>query len=150
MASQRKTRVEATSSFSRNYLQVIRRLLEARWRGTPMHAELEDAIQEVFVECLRSDGPLSRIDPERGGVSGVLFGVTRNIARRFEERGTRLAFVLDEGSFIVRDQLGIDTPIALVGVAEKGYLSVELTLEMAGGHSSRGGCMAMIPNGYRP
>ena len=82
---------EVTSSFSRNYLQVIRRLLEARWRGTPMHRELDDAVQEVFVECLRPDGPLSRLNAERGSVSGVLFGVTRNIARRFEERAAKRA-----------------------------------------------------------
>jgi len=31
---------------------------------------------------------------------------------------------------------GIDAPVAAVGVAEKGYVSVELTAEMPGGHSS--------------
>jgi carboxypeptidase PM20D1 len=31
---------------------------------------------------------------------------------------------------------GIDAPVALVGVAEKGFLSIELSAKSQGGHSS--------------
>lgn len=84
-------RPEATSTFCRSYGPLVRRLLEARWRDSPMTGELEDAAQEVFVECLRPEGALSRVDPHRGGLSAMLFGVTRNVARRYEERAARRA-----------------------------------------------------------
>jgi DNA-directed RNA polymerase specialized sigma24 family protein len=76
----------ARESFGRTYLPVVRSLLEARWRRTALADEVDDAVQEVFVECLRRDGVLSRADAARGDLRGLLFGVARNIAARFEER----------------------------------------------------------------
>jgi len=59
------------------------------------------------------------------------------IARRFAEQGLRFAFVLDEGSPIGMGLVpGIDGAAALIGTAEKGYLSVELAASTSGGHSS--------------
>lgn len=47
------------------------------------------------------------------------------------------ALVLDEGGAVTQGQLsGIDEPVALVGIAEKGFLSLELVSEGQGGHSS--------------
>ncbi|MDX2183971.1 MAG: M20 family peptidase [Gemmatimonadaceae bacterium] len=47
------------------------------------------------------------------------------------------ALVLDEGGAVTQGQLsGIDEPVALVGIAEKGFLSLELVSEGEGGHSS--------------
>lgn len=53
-------------------------------------------------------------------------------------RGVRPAFVIDEGGAIADAGMmqGVTRPVALVGVAEKGYQSVELVVEAAGGHSS--------------
>lgn len=76
----------AQSEFAHRYLPVVRSFLEARWRATRFAAELDDATQEVFVECLRHDGVLSRANPEQGDLRGLLFGVTRKVAARFEER----------------------------------------------------------------
>jgi carboxypeptidase PM20D1 len=46
-------------------------------------------------------------------------------------------FVLDEGGSIVEGIVsGIDAPVAMVGVAEKGYMTIELTAKAEGGHSS--------------
>jgi carboxypeptidase PM20D1 len=71
-------------------------------------------------------------DEEIGGGNGA-----QNTARLLEERGVQLDFVLDEGGFISDGTaLGSRNSVALVGVAEKGYLSVELTVEGSGGHSS--------------
>lgn len=71
-------------------------------------------------------------DEESGGERGAA-----QIAHLLEERGIKLAFVLDEGLPIVEDIFeGIQSPVALVGVAEKGYLSIELSVENEGGHSS--------------
>ncbi len=71
-------------------------------------------------------------DEEIGGARGAA-----RIARYFQEQGIEFDMVLDEGGAIAEGLMpGIDTPIALVGIAEKGYLSIELTVRAAGGHSS--------------
>jgi carboxypeptidase PM20D1 len=71
-------------------------------------------------------------DEEVGGVRGA-----KEIAALLAARGVELEMVLDEGG-VIGDRLfpGIDAPVALVGVAEKGFLSVELSARSAGGHSS--------------
>lgn len=76
----------ARSTFSKSYAAAIRNYLAARWRGRILEGEADDATQEVFVECLKSGGVLERADAERGDFRGLLFGVTRNVARRFEKR----------------------------------------------------------------
>ena len=44
----------------------------------------------MFVECLRQNGLLQRVDSHApGGFRPFLFGATRNVARRFEERLSR-------------------------------------------------------------
>lgn len=54
-----------------------------------------------------------------------------------KERGVELDFLLDEGPPIVEELMDmLKGPVALVAVAEKGYLSVELSVETEGGHSS--------------
>jgi carboxypeptidase PM20D1 len=59
------------------------------------------------------------------------------IAKTLKERGVEAEFVLDEGMVIADGILPvINKPVALIGTAEKGYLSVRLNVEMAGGHSS--------------
>lgn len=53
------------------------------------------------------------------------------------ERGVRPEWILDEGGAITRGIVpGIDAPVAVIGIAEKGYLTLELTVSSAGGHSS--------------
>ena len=71
-------------------------------------------------------------DEEVGGRHGAAA-----IASLLERRGVRPEFILDEGGAIVEGMVpGIERPIAMVGTAEKGSLSVELVAESAGGHSS--------------
>lgn len=79
-------------TFVRRYAPVVRAYLGARWRGSPLLGELDDAVQEVFVDCLRDGGALTRVEPGRsGGFRAFLFGVSRNIARRFERARGRAA-----------------------------------------------------------
>jgi carboxypeptidase PM20D1 len=71
-------------------------------------------------------------DEEGGGGKG-----NAEIAKLLKTRGTRLAWVLDEGGVIVRDPVpGMKTSVAFINVAEKGYVSLELTAHGKGGHSS--------------
>ena len=61
-------------------------------------------------------------DEELSGVYGA-----RAIAALLRERGVHLDFVLDEGMIIADGMMpGARQPVALVGLAEKGYLSLEL------------------------
>ncbi len=71
--------------FARDYEPVIRAYLAARWRGQSNHRELDDAVQQVFVECYKEGGVLDRVSQAHPlGFRAFLFGVARNIARRFE------------------------------------------------------------------
>ncbi len=59
------------------------------------------------------------------------------IAKVLNERGIFLEYLLDEGTPIVHNVLPeLPNPVALVAVAEKGYLSLELSVSAEGGHSS--------------
>ena len=71
-------------------------------------------------------------DEEVGGARGA-----RQIAKLLQERGVKLDFVIDEGMLITEGIMpGLEAPAALVGVAEKGYLSLKLEAKAAPGHSS--------------
>jgi carboxypeptidase PM20D1 len=71
-------------------------------------------------------------DEEVGGTQGA-----QEIAALLERRQVELELVLDEGGVIGDGVLpGLDAPVALVGIAEKGFLSLELKTRAAGGHSS--------------
>lgn len=63
-------------------------------------------------------------------------GGARAIVERLRSRDVRLEFTLDEGMLILERQMPIAAPVALVGVAEKGYLSVRLRVRSESGHSS--------------
>jgi carboxypeptidase PM20D1 len=71
-------------------------------------------------------------DEEVGGRAGA-----REIAALLKNRDVELEMVLDEGGVIGEGVLpGVSAPIALVGIAEKGFVSVELSVRTTGGHSS--------------
>lgn len=72
-------------------------------------------------------------DEEIGGPEGA-----KVIAELLTERiGGQFAYVLDEGGFITEGFIpSVDGTIALIGIAEKGYVSFELRIDGAGGHSS--------------
>jgi RNA polymerase sigma factor (sigma-70 family) len=74
------------AEFARQYEEPIRAYLFARWRSSK-NSLIDDAVQEVFVECFREGGVLQRADPQReGGFRPFLLGVVRNIALRCEEK----------------------------------------------------------------
>ncbi|HKI31657.1 MAG TPA: sigma-70 family RNA polymerase sigma factor [Gemmataceae bacterium] len=75
--------------FARRYAPVLRAYLAARWRNSPLRQDLDDAVQDVFVECLRPGGALDRVDATQGGFRAFLYGVARNVALRREARRPR-------------------------------------------------------------
>jgi RNA polymerase sigma-70 factor (ECF subfamily) len=75
----------ARDDFARRYEPVVRAYLAARWRSSDHMQALDDAVQEVFVECFRQGGALDRLEPDRpGGFRAFLYGVVRIVALRAE------------------------------------------------------------------
>jgi carboxypeptidase PM20D1 len=71
-------------------------------------------------------------DEEVSGTRGA-----QAIAALLQSRGVKLDFVLDEGLLITEGILkGLDQPMALIGVAEKGYATLVLNARATPGHSS--------------
>ncbi len=71
-------------------------------------------------------------DEEIGGSQGA-----KKIAEYFEEKSVRFEFVLDEGGLILDGVIeSVDQPVAIIGIAEKGFVNIRLIAERPGGHSS--------------
>lgn len=71
-------------------------------------------------------------DEEVGGRRGAV-----EIAKLLKSRGVKMDYILDEGMLVTQGIMsGASKPVALIGVAEKGYASVNLAVSTAPGHSS--------------
>lgn len=78
---------EAREAFARRYVAVVRAYLAHRWKHSRMIGEIDDVVQEVFMECFRQGGVLDRIrEVEPSSFRAFLYGVTRNVALRAERR----------------------------------------------------------------
>lgn len=72
-------------------------------------------------------------DEEIGGKQGA-----KKIAEYFKQQGTQFEFVLDEGGAVTVGIVnGINQPVAMIGIAEKGFVNIKLTVNAQGGHSSQ-------------
>ena len=72
-------------------------------------------------------------DEEVGGKDGAA-----KVAHYFEQKGVTFEYVLDEGGVVLEGMIdGIDRPVAIIGVSEKGYVNLVLTVNAPGGHSSQ-------------
>jgi len=71
-------------------------------------------------------------DEEVGGRDGAA-----RIAEYFASQGIRFDYVLDEGGALTEGLINVvDQPVAVIGLAEKGYVNLVLTVDTPGGHSS--------------
>jgi carboxypeptidase PM20D1 len=71
-------------------------------------------------------------DEEVGGRDGAV-----QVVALLKQRGVQLDFVLDEGLAVTEGILpGVKAPLALIGLAEKGDMSLRLTSNAPPGHSS--------------
>lgn len=72
-------------------------------------------------------------DEERSGAKGA-----QKAAAFFRERNINFSWLLDEGSIVALNQIpGVEHPLALIGVEEKGFLDIELLVRQTPGHASR-------------
>ena len=72
-------------------------------------------------------------DEELGGRQGA-----KAIAKVLESKGVHLQFVLDEGGEITIKKVPAmeERPVAVIDTAEKGYISLKLSVNITGGHSA--------------
>ncbi|KAA3612930.1 MAG: sigma-70 family RNA polymerase sigma factor [Planctomycetota bacterium] len=81
---------EACRFFAETYAGVIRNYLGSRWQRGVHASRLEDAVQDVFLDCFRQGGALTRLQRGKGGsFRAFLFGIVRNVALRYEETAVR-------------------------------------------------------------
>lgn len=94
-----------------------------------------EAVEGLLAEGFEPEGTLYLAfghDEEVGGEEGA-GAITELLA----SRGVRVAYSLDEGMAILDGSiLGVDVPLAAVGIAEKGYVTLRLHCSAPGGHSS--------------
>ena len=68
------------NEFGERYAPIVRAYFAAYWHLPADDPRVEDATQDVFLQCFRSGGVLDNVDPARkGGFRAYLFGVARNI-----------------------------------------------------------------------
>ena len=90
----------------------------------------ESLINEGFV-------PKNDIYFAFGGNEEVNGDGSYGIVQLFKERGITPGLVIDEGGAVCTGVFpGVSSPIALIGIAEKGMVNVEYTVKGGGGHSS--------------
>ena len=108
----------ARGRFAEQYAGAVRAYLAARWAAGALRQDVDDAVQDVFLECFRDGGALARGRPERGGFRGFLLGVTRNVARRREERAAASLARGPSGSEPPPSRLEADEP-SLAGAFDR-------------------------------
>lgn len=69
-------------------------------------------------------------DEEAGGTGA------QAAAALFKARGIKAEWVLDEGMAVVTDFPMVNRPVAVIGLAEKGYATLQIVARAPGGHSS--------------
>ena len=61
----------------------------------------------------------------------------KKIAEWLKDQKVEAEFILDEGLVVTEGLVpGIENPVALIGIAEKGYVTLKFSVKMHGGHSS--------------
>ena len=71
-------------------------------------------------------------DEENSGRNGAA-----QMAKALQQRGVKLSFLIDEGGAITTDQIkAVSQPVAVVGVSEKGFVTLRLHAKTASGHAA--------------
>jgi len=75
-------------------------------------------------------------DEEVGGEEGAAY-IAAELQQRLHSRDEKLDFILDEGMFVNKGVIpGVEDPVIYIGVVEKGWTTLELSVSGAQGHSS--------------
>ncbi len=97
---------------------------------------LMEAMEQLLAENIQPERSLYFSfghDEEVGGKDGAA-----QVAKYFEEKGITFDYVMDEGGVVTEGMMDdLDQPLAVIGVSEKGYVNLVLTVNAPGGHSSQ-------------
>lgn len=82
---------EARTQFWNRHVRAVHLWLWFRWRHSSLRGFVDDATQEVFLECFRPGGALAHLEVDKAahGVVAFLRGVVRNVAHRLERTQQR-------------------------------------------------------------
>ncbi|KMQ62882.1 peptidase [Chryseobacterium sp. FH2] len=109
-------------------------------RGTMDMKGMLFSLMESMNSMIRNNNVLKRdiylafgFDEEVGGQKGAT-----QIANYFKQKGLKFDAVYDEGGLVLQKGsiAGIDSDVAVIGCAEKGFLSAKIQVKGLGGHSS--------------
>jgi carboxypeptidase PM20D1 len=126
---------------------------EGRWRHPPFSGEIADdavwgrgsvddkgSLVSLFeaIDALAAQGfkPRRTIYLVSGQDEETLGRGAKAAAAYLKSKGVMAEFTLDEGLAVIADHPVTGKPIALIGIAEKGYATMQVTARSAGGHSS--------------
>jgi carboxypeptidase PM20D1 len=128
---------------------------ESKWTHPPFSGEIADGfiwgrgtmddkitvvgvLEAVDALLLKGFAPKRTVylafgqDEEIGGLEGA-----EKIGQLLKSRGVEIEFLQDEGGLLTLGMVpGVKAPVAVIGTSEKGYLSLVLSVDMEGGHSS--------------
>ncbi|MCQ2463539.1 MAG: M20/M25/M40 family metallo-hydrolase [Clostridia bacterium] len=92
------------------------------------------AVEELLAEGWQPERDIylaCSVNEEIGGTGAPM------TAKYLQDKGVRLALVMDEGGAIVQNVVpGMAADCAAVGIVEKGYIDIKFTAKSSGGHSS--------------
>jgi len=126
---------------------------EGRWRHPPFSGELADGavwgrgavddkgslvalFEAIDLLARRGFKPVRTLLVLSGHNEEVQGGGAKAVALLLASRHVRAEFVLDEGLVVTSSHPVTHAPVALIGIAEKGYASLAVTAHASGGHSS--------------
>ena len=96
---------------------------------------LMEALEQLLAEGIRPQRGIYFSfghDEEVGGSDGAA-----KVAEYFTSQGLRFDYVIDEGGAVTEGLINVvDRPVAVIGLVEKGYVNLVLTVDAPGGHSS--------------
>lgn len=115
------------AEFVRLYQPVAASYFQSRWASSPLRSDVDDAVQDLFIECFRQEGVLERVACERPeGFRKFFHGVLRNIALRRETRRQPEAMLLaDQPDEQTRCSQAFDRAWARLILAEATRLHAE-------------------------
>lgn len=94
-----------------------------------------EAVEKLLAEGFQPKRTIyiaSGHDEEVGGPRGA-----GNIAAYLKEQGIQAAMTMDEGGYFAEGLVpGVEAPVAMINLGEKGFASFRLIVETNGGHSS--------------
>jgi RNA polymerase sigma factor (sigma-70 family) len=101
-------------TFALLYEPVVRAYLGARWQQSPLLREMDDVVQDVFVECFKQGGALDRVEHRTrvGAFHAFLHGVVRNVAGRIEEKRSIRHERQEETGFEIGNVVADEEPLS--------------------------------------